>query len=384
MKKTVTFLFFIMISCNSAYDYDSDNFEKYYSVTPESKKKIKIKNIELHKILLDSIPSSYIGNLSYRNDTIFFTDYRFCRIFLFTPSGKLIGKFLESGKGLNEVPTNILQAHVPLKNGSHFFMGINNDAYLFDKNFRRITQCQILRTKSQSEQEEFKHPFPDNQMLYDLCDDVIFKPRAYKDNVYFQIFSMHPKFNMVVDDYYKYSRIMAEMDMKSGKIKNLLGRRSPEYQKYKYLIYDFYSFDISKDKDFYISFPPDSLIYVYNKDFEQIKAFGIAGKNMNTKYKEVKTLDDVRNNWDNISATTDYYAWIEYFDKQNLLFRSYKKGSNDKTDGLQIYKNTVLIGDIDVPKNFRVEAYIKPFFYSNAFIDEENEKISLYKFRIDF
>jgi hypothetical protein len=76
-----------------------------------------------------------------------------------------------------------------------------------------------------------------------------------------------------------------------------------------------------------------------------------------------------------------YYDWIEYIDETGVLFRSYKKGENSSSDGLQVYKNDVLIADLDVPKGFKVTGFIFPYYYSNEYIDEEAEKMIIYKFR---
>ena len=40
---------------------------------------------------------------------------------------------------------------------------------------------------------------------------------------------------------------------------------------------------------------------------------------------------------------------VEYVDETGLLFRSYRKGGGSVTDGLQVYRDGVLVGDVDVP-----------------------------------
>ncbi len=40
---------------------------------------------------------------------------------------------------------------------------------------------------------------------------------------------------------------------------------------------------------------------------------------------------------------------VEYVDETGLLFRSYRKGGGSATDGLQVYRDGVLVGDVDVP-----------------------------------
>ena len=38
---------------------------------------------------------------------------------------------------------------------------------------------------------------------------------------------------------------------------------------------------------------------------------------------------------------------VEYVDETGLLFRSYRKGGGSVTDGLQVYRDGVLVGDVD-------------------------------------
>ena len=76
-----------------------------------------------------------------------------------------------------------------------------------------------------------------------------------------------------------------------------------------------------------------------------------------------------------------FYNGIIYIEETDILLRTYQKGS-ETGGGLQIYKQSVLIGDIDVPESFKVLGYIFPYYYATCGIDEDNERIVLYKFKI--
>jgi len=41
-----------------------------------------------------------------------------------------------------------------------------------------------------------------------------------------------------------------------------------------------------------------------------------------------------------------------------------------------------LIADVDMPKNFKIAGYIKPYYYSQAIIDEEKEEMTVFKFKL--
>ena len=61
---------------------------------------------------------------------------------------------------------------------------------------------------------------------------------------------------------------------------------------------------------------------------------------------------------------------VEYVDETGLLFRSYRKGGGSVTDGLQVYRDGVLVGDVDVPLGFRMAGYVEPYYYSYVVPDE--------------
>ena len=140
----------------------------------------------------------------------------------------------------------------------------------------------------------------------------------------------------------------------------------------------------------------DSLIYIFNEDFSALKeSFGYAGRDMSTDYQGLPSTNNnsaLREYWFNEMENRGYYTSLNYIEERDLLFRGYQKGGNSKSDGLQVYRGNRLIADVDVPKNdnpyaplnhFEVIGYIDPWFYSNAFIDEKREEITIYRFRID-
>jgi len=145
----------------------------------------------------------------------------------------------------------------------------------------------------------------------------------------------------------------------------------------------YFSYDIDTDGNFYVSFEPDSLIYKFDHHFKPLKTFGIAGDEMNTKYTETKSIEQFKKLFHSERKTHGYYTWIEYVDETDLLFRAYQKGVHAATDGLQIYQDGVLIADVNVPKGMYIEGYIEPWYYSNAIIDEMDETMKVYRFKID-
>ena len=150
----------------------------------------------------------------------------------------------------------------------------------------------------------------------------------------------------------------------------------------KYYEFRCVNFDIDRDGNFYVNFEADSMIYKYTLDQRPLVAFGHAGRNMDMDYMPIASLEQVNRDLGKNRLKKGYYGTVEYIDATGYLFRSYLKGADAATDGLQIYKDGVLVGDVDVPKGFRVMGYNAPYYYSQVFEDEEAEKLTVYRFRL--
>lgn len=104
---------------------------------------------------------------------------------------------------------------------------------------------------------------------------------------------------------------------------------------------------------------------------------------MDLNYKRINAIKEIKKNNKAERAAKGYYNWIEYVDDQKTLFRSYQKGGVCNYDGLQIYRDGVLIGDVDVPKGLKVMGFIEPYYYSYIIPDEESERIYMYRFKLE-
>lgn len=209
--------------------------------------------------------------------------------------------------------------------------------------------------------------------------------RPYDGKVYFNMELAHPDANIVEsgDKYLKEAYAIAELDIAGNEYSSLLGKGYPhsyrENPETKRILSASY-FDIDKQGHIYATYEADSIIYVFDKQDNGISAYGRAGKDMDMDYAAVNSLIDGRKLYRDERNKRGYYNWIEYIDETGVLFRSYQKGGGSSSDGLQIYKDGVLIGDVDVPKGFKVAGYAAPYYYSKVIADEDNEKLTVYKF----
>ncbi len=190
------------------------------------------------------------------------------------------------------------------------------------------------------------------------------------------ISSGHPYFHPFLPDYYEECPLIVEIDKATGVCEEMYGRFSPVYQKYNTVgQFSFFNFEMDDEGRFYICFEIDPKIYVYDHDFNPLYSFGTSGSDMDTDYTEVKLLGNIHNpdNLDIVQevyvsdrANKGYYKNIKLVEPLGVLFRTYSKGGESELDGLQIYQGADLIGDVDIPKDFRVVGYRAPYFYGQG------------------
>ena len=381
-KILYSFLIFIIIFIFTGCSNKSkDNFFK----DPISKKDIRFNKILLDTAYLDKIEASYVGISNIANSKICFIDEMSGRIYFFDQEGAFIHHQLGRGKGPYEFPGGEMLCYCSIGN-SHIFIDGSYSYYIFNEKWERSKTEYIDWQIEHSKNEMLKNPSPEMHGLYSPFY-YKFILRGKGDYVYFPVKSQHPTFNFVhSSSYYKNARIIAKLNIQSGKVEELLGRYSPVYQNYKYIgQFSLINFDLAGNGDFYVSFEADSLIYHYDKNYNIKHVFGNRGVNMDLNYKEIASMVKFKSNYLDERESRGYYTWLEYIDKEKLLFRNYKKGNHSQNNGLQIFNNRgTMLADIDIPQDFmKVIGYIKPYFYSNIVVDEKFESMKIYRFKID-
>jgi hypothetical protein len=369
MKYKIILLIILCYACNN-----KENCR--YFILPESNAKtLKIHELSLDTFLLSPLESSYLGEICLKNDTILFVDKKFCWIFAFDSNGKFLRRYLGRGGGPMELNTGTIDGFGFLPNNSYIFIGGGNDFHIHNHHFEREKSFVV---KYLSEIGKRFHIYTKTY------EKLIVK--TYDNFLYYNVVCEYPKFNFIKtpSSFFEEAYVIAKLDLSTGYIVDMLGGYSPAYWEYETKRqFSFTNFDIDKDGNFYVNFEADSLIYVYDQNYQIKKSFGFQGKDMNLEYASLSTINDFRYNYRNEREKCGFYDWLTYDDASGLLFRSYRKGNWQPTDGLQIYDGTTLIGDVSVPKQFKVLGYIEPYFYAKATIDEDNERIVLYKFKLD-
>lgn len=362
----------VLISCHT------ENIN-LFPLPTNSEKGTQITHIDLDTIIMEHIESSYLGKSGItQNNDLYFIDTYYCYFFTFDTLGNFKHRYLGQGRAPHETTAGKIAGHTLLPDGGLFLLDFQLGHYIYDSTFN--IQKMFFLKRNESADVTKTSAIYTHQYDRLVC-------RNFNNNVYFNMYSEHPNLDYIeqTDRYMKKCRHISEIDVQTEKDKRMLGGGYPEIytlNPLKYILFSGVNFDVDNKGNFYVSYEADSLIYKYNFDYRPILSYGFSGKNMDMEYKQINSYKECRKYYFDQRETKGYYNWLEYIDETNLLFRSYSKGAKESTDGLQIYENTTLIGDLAVPKNFKIAGYIKPYYYSQAIIDEEGERMVFYRFKL--
>ena len=325
---------------------------------------------------IKNINSSYVGRLSLYDDDLYFTDKHFCSVQVFDKNLNLKTTKLRQGMGPSEIDTGIISGEIIGKES--FFIDPDTMIFKFDKNFKRITQGHIKKYAISTSNAEENY---DSPSIYTTCYSK-YIIREDENNIYINIYAGYEFSGFNNSNHFKHVKPLLKIN-KGTFNANIIGEYSDYYKNgtaNKLASFDRTSYDIDNKGNFIMSFEADSLINIYDNNFNHIKSFGYAGRKINNDYNSYAEFD--YNKIDKERQNKGYYNWIEYIDQTDMTFRSYRKDKLADTYGLQIYDGITLIGDVDVPLKFRVIGYIKPYYYASGKINEDNEVINVYRFQL--
>ncbi|MBC5620959.1 hypothetical protein AALK14_13115 [Butyricimonas hominis] len=372
MKIIYTSFIILLVSCHTE---DINLFPQ--PTNPE--KAIRITKIDWDTIVMEHIESSYLDKSGItQNNDLFFIDTYYCYFFTFDTLGNFKHRYLGQGRAPHETTAGKIAGYTLLPDGDLFLLGFQLDHHVYDSTFNLKKTFFLERNKSTD--------ITKTSAIYTHQYDRL-ACKNYNDNVYFNMYSEHPNLDYIAqtDRYMKKCRHISEVNIQTEADGRMLGGGYPEFYKsnpLKFLVFSGINFDIDNQGNVYVSYEADSLIYKYDFDYTPLLSFGFSEKNMNTGYKKINSYKECRKYHDEERKNKGYYGWLQYINETNTLFRSYTKGDKENSDGLQIYENIILIGDVPVPKTLKIAGYIKPYYYSQAIIDEEKEQMIIYRFKL--
>lgn len=354
-----------------------------FDIEATSEANIGIDSLHLIAIDLEDIVSSYEVESGLKGDMIYVVDKYLCTLNFFDENGKLKSSHLGEGRAANETVIGQISGAAFMENVELVIFNPSGIYMIYDKDLLLDRFFQIEYNKNNSQGGVYDDPMNYTHRYNRLA------MHPHDGKIYFNMELALPDANIVEsgEKYLTDAYAIAELDIDANEYTSLLGKGYPHSYRdnpAKKRILSASYFDIDKQGHIYATYETDSTVYVFDKYENGISAFGRAGKDMNLDYVAVSNLKDARKHYGEERRGKGYYNWIEYVDDTDVLFRSYQKGGDSHDDGLQIYKDGVLVGDVDVPKGFKVAGYSAPYYYSKVIADEDNEKLKAYKFRIDY
>lgn len=367
MKQNYKYIIFVLL-LSLLYSCKESTVKKYSG---------SFKNIKYHTLTLDTVivnieNTSFIGFSGINNNHLYFYDKFFGYYYSIGTDGKSTEKIMGKGRGPNELPIKN-PLGIDVADNNFLALGSSYDAYFF-KNFKDREFIPIKVSHQENSYEDTR--------IYSYMPDLIIK--RYNNKFYINVYSERATMNPIIrsKDYFQNAHFLMEVDIKNGET-NVFGNYSEHYIKNPNKLNHWFGalYDIDPKGNFHVSFQADSLIYVYDNKSKLSRTYGFKGKEMDTNYKQISgSWESVFSKYEYDTKHRGYYYWIKYIPELHLTFRSYQKSSDVEYDGLQIYKEDVLVGDINVPKKFKVAGYIAPYFVTQVEDRYENETLQFYRF----
>ena len=280
LTKLILLFPLLLINCSTPKPNESTEV-LFLSPTKDNICDFKLTSIDIESFSLDSVESSYIGFLEMNQDTVYLIDKRFCWIFRFTKDGRFIDRQLGLGEGPKEYNCGIIEGYCYLQDGNWAFFDPGAGCNFFSNSFDRQKRLQILIEGSE-ENKSYENP-----RIY-TKDYGFLILRQMGNYLYYNVVAWQYMAEDFISDtnyYFRNARILMKMNLKTGKVEQLLGGFPSHYEK-KHAVFQQVSFDINqKEECFFVSYDADSLIYCYDKDYKPLYAFGWQGQDMRVDYR---------------------------------------------------------------------------------------------------
>ncbi|MFT7421816.1 MAG: hypothetical protein ACI9QN_002747 [Arcticibacterium sp.] len=378
MKKVILFaLVCLVASCNNSDEVEQSRD----SVT--SVKELRIDNVTIKEI--DLFPEAFtsVGRLEIIGDKIAFADRILMTLSYFTAEGTFLSAQLGKGQGPNEVLGLSYLSDLP---NSGFIALSDFGFYNFINDSTKKSFLTYDWNDTTAHSVLLNDPKGDMGNLYaiDWSPQINTNLIANLGNSFYtSLISEHPKMNAFQhESFYQETNSIGKFEVETGKLSGMGGSWPKVYLEHSF-VPNLVGVSLSASKDnIYGAYRIDSLLHVFDPNLKLVEKFGVAGQNMMTAYKTTKGIDEAIDNWTLDLENQGFYSSVYADLNGEYVFRTYHpKGTNGETR-LQIYQNRVLIGDVTVPKRFRVIGKIGGLFYADGVVDESLEILKIYSFAL--
>ncbi|RAI85741.1 hypothetical protein [Algoriphagus yeomjeoni] len=384
MRLNYIFILFIFFGCSPQKPDELSS-----ATNPQLLKNIVITNLELEQVQFNYEGFVGKGSVELEEDKLLFLDRLSMQVIEFNKDGEFLRIPISNGEGPSEIP--VFQTYTSYKGRKYFMNGWT--LFEFNESNSLLNRTLLDFSHSSDIKEVESNPKVDDIGIYEV--KYWGNQLEVRDGfLYTKIESSNPGFNFVMHkEYYEKAPLYGKVDLNTGKVVELLGKRPAIYQNYSYLPHFDYYFHDFLAEEIYISFEPDSLIYILNEDFEVQEAFGNKGVGMDQSYREVSTVEDWEDYWRINQTQKGFYKYIKVIPEDELVFRTYTAGNPDPNSfelgtnpqRMQVYHQKRLVGDVEVPNFFSVIGKIGDYYYADGSLDNpDNEEIVVYKFKLNY
>lgn len=381
MKKLSIFILFVLLSaCEERKITSNEYYSKKGMHLAEKNAYIKIE-VDTLKIETD-METSFNGNFTISNTGIVFNDLFFGFLFHFDKDLNLLSKNLGIGNRSNELKGADYITYSNITNKYYVLSSKTGIVAVINSQFQKEKEFKINFNIKRTREEVIKEPLPYLMDSYELdygYDGIL---KVFDENhLAIAVTSSHPKFNGYYNSnkYYENSRIIALINLEDEYIDKLIGRRPPIFLKKQLPNYDHFNYEINNG-DLYLNFYPEASIYKIDKEKDTLQSvFGIKGNDMKTNYVTTNSYEEAHKREFEDYSKYSFYNSL-YIDK-NLVFRGYTK-NNTKNDGLQIYKNGILIADLNFPKRYKIIGKIGNEYYASKIGIKKREDMHILKLKL--
>ncbi len=376
---SVIILLLSFLGCKTKSD-----FENSFSDTDVTATVSEYELASLDTVLVAAPNSTFIGYWFFTDKSLLFIDRIQSKIFQFDLNGNFKNSFLGKGDG----PDRQNGIYGISSRDEGLIILSDNHISVFDSTFNLVRRLNLDLAGKETYEEMLHFPRADMFGLYEITwigQNVNTPFLDLEGHGFILPLSMtHPELNGYwTKEYYESVAIMGFFDEKY-KLQKLGGKRSEEYLKHNFLPNFDYLHITPKNNSILVSFPIDPKIHVYDQNLNFVSTFGVVGKGMKTDYVPTTTLEEAENQWEMDLGQFGYYDHIYFDQKEDLLFRSYlPQGRNSGSSRLQIYRDHQLVSDLEAPNRFRVLGSLDGLFYADGIVDEDNEILAFFKFRLD-
>lgn len=380
-KITLFLLFLLLLSCEekkiSSIEYYNKRNQKFEESNLQ-KIKIEIDTIKIN----NNIETSYNGNFTIYKNSLVFNDIFFGYLFHFDKKLRLISKNLGIGNQQNELKGADCLVYSDITNKLYVLSSKTGIIAVINSKFQKEKEFKINFNIKRTKEEVISKPIPNLMDSYELDYGYNGILKVFDENhLAIAVTSSHPKFNGYFNSnfYYKNSRIIALINLEDEYIDKLVGRRPTIFLKNQLPNFDHFNYEINKGF-IYLNFYPEASIYKIDKEKDTLQSvFGVKGNDMRTSYVTTNSYEEAYKREFEDYNNYNFYNSL-YVDK-NLIFRGYTK-SNLKKDGLQIYKNDLLIADLNFHKSYKIIGKIDNDYYASKIEIKKREDMHLLKIKI--